>query len=224
MSFYTLFPHLQELLPDLMEAFWQTMIMVGGSFSVCGVIGLPLGVLLVALKEPQLYKRDALYHVISTVIDLFRSTPTLILITAITPFTKVVMGTKIGVRGAIVPLVIASVPFLARQVEAALSKVDSGVIEAAKSMGDNRMTILVRVLLSESFAGIINAFTITFVSLINFSAVAGAVGGGGLGDFALRYGYQQFKTDIMTITVIILLALVTIVQMFGRAIAKKVGH
>lgn len=224
MNLFNLFPNVPELFPDLMLALSQTLIMVSISFLIVMILGLPLGVLLAATKEEDLYQAPRLYNTISSVIDIFRSTPTLILITAITPFTKMVMGTKIGIKGAIVPLVVASAPFLARQVEAALSKVDSGVIEAAKSMGTSSIGVIVRVLLPESLSGIINAFTITFVSLINFSAVAGAVGGGGLGDFALRYGYQQFKTDIMFVTVVLLLAIVIAAQSIGRIIARLFSH
>ncbi len=222
MDLTKIIPNVIELFPDLLLSLEQTLIMVSISFVIAGLIGLPLGVILMATKEEELFKSPTVNRILSSIIDLLRSMPTLILITAITPFTKMVMGTRIGIKGAIVPLVVASAPFLARQIEAALSKVDRGVIEAAKSMGTSNLGVIMRVILPESLSGIINAYTIMFVSLINFSAVAGAVGGGGLGDFALRYGYQQFKTDIMVVTVAVLLVLVVIVQTAGKNLSRRV--
>ena len=217
-------PNLPMLMPELNIAFVQTITMVSIAFLFSLLLGLPLGIVLAVTKNENLLKAPRLYFSISFVIDIFRSTPTLILITAIGPFTRFVVGTKIGVKGAIVPLVIASAPFLARQIEAALSNIDNGIIEAAKSMGNSLTAIIFRALLPESLSSLINAFTITFVSLINFSAIAGAVGGGGLGDFALRYGYQQFRTDIMIVTIIILLSLVSAVQLVGKYLSQKFKH
>ena len=216
-----LLPNVVKLWPDFLKAFGDTLIMVGISFVITVAIGLPCGVILMGTQNPSLFYSPIVYKSLSAVIDVLRSTPTVILITAISPLTKLITGTKIGIRGAIVPLVIASAPFLARQVEAALSKLDTGIIRASKSMGDSSFKTVMKVILPEAVPHLIMALTITFVSLINFSAIAGTVGGGGLGDFALRYGYQQFKGDVMVVAIIVLVVLVSLVQWLGKELAKK---
>ncbi len=217
------FPNVVALWPDMMKALGETLVMVSISFAITVIIGLPLGIFLMATQNKSLFYNNPLYKGVSAVIDILRSTPTVILITAISPLTKILTGSKIGIRGAIVPLVFASAPFLARQVEAALAKIDPGIIRAAKSTGDSPMKIIWDVILPESFSSIVLALTLTFVSLINFSAIAGTVGGGGLGDFALRYGYQQFKGDIMIVTIIILVCMVILVQNGGKHLSQKLS-
>ena len=216
-----LLPNVIKLWPDFLFAFQETLIMVGIAFTISAIIGIPCGVLLMGSQNRSLFYSPTLYKGLSAVIDVLRSTPTVILITAISPLTKIITGTKIGIKGAIVPLVFASAPFLARQVEAALSKLDSGIIRAAKSMGDSPFKIVTRVILPEAVPHLIMAMTITFVSLINFSAIAGTVGAGGLGSFALRYGYQQFKGDVMVVSIIVLVLLVSLIQWIGKSLAKR---
>ncbi|WP_331496705.1 methionine ABC transporter permease [Romboutsia sedimentorum] len=156
--------------------------------------------------------------------NIFRSIPFIILLAAIKPITKFIVGTTIGTQGALVPLIFGSVPFVARQIESVLLNIDSGVIEAAQAMGSSPLEIIYRVMLAEGLGGTVYAITITTVSLIGLSAMAGTVGGGGLGDFAIRYGYQYFQTDVMIVTVILLLVLVNIVQGFGDLLLRKLKH
>jgi len=153
-----------------------------------------------------------------------RSIPFVILIAAIPGFTRMIVGTTIGVKGSIVPLVLASFPFVARQIEMALLKVDMGVIEAHEAMGFSPIRIIFRVILTEGLKDIVLALTVSIISLIGFSAITGTVGGGGLGDFAIRYGYQYFKTDIMVVTIIVILIIVYVIQGIGDFLYKKLSH
>ncbi len=217
-------PNVVEYFPELLQALTDTLWMVGISGFFAIIIGLPIGVLLVVTREGHLLQNKALNLVLGKVINVFRSIPFIILLAFIMPLTRAIVGTTIGLKGAIVPLVIGTAPFVARQVESALLGVDPGVIEAAKAMGSSPFEIIYRVLLREGLGGIIYGLTITTVSLIGFSAIAGNVGGGGLGDFAIRYGYQYYKGDIMVVTVIIIIILVSIVQRIGEALQRKVSH
>lgn len=217
-------PNVVEYFPELLQALTDTLWMVGISGFFAIIIGLPIGVLLVVTREGHLLQNKALNLVLGKVINVFRSIPFIILLAFIMPLTRAIVGTTIGLKGAIVPLVIGTAPFVARQVESALLGVDPGVIEAAKAMGSSPFEIIYRVLLREGLGGIIYGLTITIVSLIGFSAIAGNVGGGGLGDFAIRYGYQYYKGDIMVVTVIIIIILVSIVQSIGEALQRKVSH
>ena len=217
-------PNVVEYFPELLQALTDTLCMVGVSGFFAIIIGLPIGVLLVVTKEGHLLQNKVLNLGLGKVINVFRSIPFIILLAFIMPLTRAIVGTTIGRKGAIVPLVIGTAPFVARQVESALLGVDPGVIEAAKAMGSSPFEIIYRVLLREGLGGIIYGLTITTVSLIGFSAIAGNVGGGGLGDFAIRYGYQYYKGDIMVVTVIIIIILVSIVQSIGEALQRKVSH
>lgn len=183
-------PNVVVYSPELLKALYETlyMVLISGFFAT--IIGLPIGVTLVVTRPKHLLENYWMHQIIGKTMNIFRSIPFVILLTAIMPFTKFVVGTTIGLKGAIVPLVVGTVPFVARQVESALINVDPGLIEAAKAMGSSPFEIIYRVLLREGLSGIIYALTITVVSLIGFSAIAGTVGGGGLGDFAIRYGYQ----------------------------------
>lgn len=221
---YTFMPNVIDLFPDMIKALLETIIMVLVSGSISTLIGLPIGVILVVTRPDNILENNLVYSIIGKIINIFRSIPFVILLAAIIPFTRFVVGTTIGLKGAIVPLILGSVPFVARQVESALLDIDKGVVEAAKAMGSSPFEIIYRVLLKEGLPGIIYALTITSVSLIGFSAVAGTVGGGGLGDFAIRYGYQYFKTDIMIATIIILLILVNAIQSFGEFLLKRLSH
>lgn len=222
---------LQQLMPnvfqysqDLGQAFLDTLYMVAVSGIIGAVIGIPAGVALVVTREGNILENKVFYTVLGTIVNILRAIPFVILLTAITPVTRFIVGTTIGTIGAIVPLIFAVAPFIARQIESTLLEVDDGVIEAAKAMGSSPTEIIFRVLLLEGLPGIVYALTIAIINLIGYSAVAGTVGGGGLGDFAIRYGYQYFKTDIMVVTIIILLIIVNIVQFLGEFLMKKLSH
>lgn len=217
-------PNVVELYPDMLKALWETIGMVLISGTISTLLGIPIGVILVVTRPGNIMENSAVYNVVGKVINVFRSIPFVILLAAIIPFTRLVVGTTIGMKGALVPLVVGSVPFVARQIESALLDIDKGVIEAAQAMGSSSFEIIYRVLLKEGLPGIVYALTITTVSLIGFSAVAGTVGGGGLGDFAIRYGYQYFKTDVMVVTILILLVLVSAIQSFGEFLLRKLSH
>ena len=219
-----LMPNVIELFPDLIKAFKETILMVIISGTIASIIGIPLGVALVVTREGNLLENKLVNFIVGKFVNIFRSLPFVILLTAIIPITRFIAGSTIGIKGAVVPLIFASTPFVARQVESALLEIDQGVIEAAKAMGSSPFEIIYRVLLIEGLPGIVYALTITIVSLIGYSAIAGTVGGGGLGDFAIRYGYQYFKTDIMVVTTIILLIIVNFVQSFGEFLLKKLSH
>lgn len=217
-------PNVISLFPDLVKAFKDTVLMVLISGFIATLLGVPLGVTLTVTREDNLLENRLINSLLGKVINTFRSIPFVILLTAIIPITRFLVGTTIGLKGAIVPLVFASTPFVARQIESALLDVDKGVIEAAKAMGSSPFEIIYRVLLVEALPGIVYGLTITTVSLIGFSAVAGTVGAGGLGDFAIRYGYQYFRTDIMIVTTIILLIIVSVVQHLGDYLLKRLYH
>lgn len=219
-----LMPNVIELFPDLIEAFKDTILMVLISGTIASLVGVPLGIALVVTGEGNLLENKPVNFIIGKLVNVFRSLPFVILLTAIVPITRLIAGTTIGLKGAIVPLIFASAPFVARQVESALLEIDRGVIEAAKAMGSSPFEIIYRVLIVEGLPGIVYGITITIISLIGFSAIAGTVGGGGLGDFAIRYGYQYFKTDIMVVTTIILLFIVNFVQSFGEFLLKRLSH
>ncbi|MCY9590072.1 ABC transporter permease [Paenibacillus chitinolyticus] len=193
----------------------DTMMMLGLSALFTFVIGLPIGVLLYLTSKGSLLENRTFNIVISFVVNVLRSFPFIILMIAAIPLTKLLVGTSIGVKGTIPPLVIAAAPFFARLVETALREVDRGIIEAAQSMGAGRFQIVRRVLLPEALPGLIAGITITTVTLVSYTAMSGMVGGGGLGDLAIRYGYQRFQTEVMIATVVILLILVQILQMIG---------
>lgn len=220
----SLIPNVVDLYPELIKAFWETINMVIVSGVVSALVGIPIGVILVVTREGNILENKAIFKAIGGIINIFRSIPFVILLTAIIPVTRFLVGTTIGIKGAIVPLIFGTVPFVARQIESALLEIDEGVIEAAKAMGSSSLEIIFRVLLVEGLPGIVYALTITTVSLIGFSAVAGTVGGGGLGDFAIRYGYQYFKTDVMVVTIIILLIVVNIIQALGEYLLRRLSH
>lgn len=222
--FQNCLPNVIELFPDMITALKETLLLVIISGSISTIIGLPLGVILVVTRPGHILENNFIYNLVGKLINVFRSIPFVILLAAIIPITRFIVGTTIGIKGALVPLVFGATPFVARQIESALLDIDEGVIEAAKSMGSSNFEIIYRVLLREGLPGIIYALTISNISLIGFTAVAGTVGGGGLGDFAIRYGYQYFKTDVMAVTIIILLLLVTVIQNLGEILQKKLSH
>jgi len=217
-------PNVLENIVELQDSVLETITMVAISGVISLAIGIVFGVTLVVTREGNILENKPIQKVLSQVINVFRSIPFIILLTAVLPITRAIVGTGIGTKGAIVPLVFGTVPFFARQIDTALSEVDEGVIEAAKSMGSNPLEIIFRVYLREGLPGIVRAITITMVSLIGLSAMAGSIGGGGLGDLAIRYGHQRFQTDITYVTVIIILILVTIIQSTGNFLIKKFTH
>jgi len=217
-------PNVLNAKVELIEAIYQTLIMISISGAISLALGILFGVVLVVTRKGNILENTPINSVLEKVINIFRSIPFIILIAALIPLTRAIVGTAIGIKGAIVPLVFGTVPFFARQMESALSEVDKGIIEAAQAMGSGPIDIIFRVYLREGLPGIIRGITITFISLIGASAIAGSVGGGGLGDLAIRYGYQRFQTDITFVTVIILLIFVSIVQSIGDILIKKISH
>lgn len=207
------------LLQGLLETLW----MVGVSGGLAALLGVPLGVVLVITGVGHILPRPALNTTVSAVANIVRSTPFIILLVAIIPLTRLVVGTSIGTAAAIVPLTLAAIPFVARLTEASLREVDGGLIEAAQAMGATPLQIVVKVLLPEALPGVIAGLTITVVSLINYSAMAGAVGGGGLGDLGIRYGYQRFQPDVMAAVIVILIVLVQAAQSAGDRLARRLN-
>ncbi|WP_166222189.1 methionine ABC transporter permease [Pseudomonas atagonensis] len=193
----------------------DTMLMLGGSLLFTVLLGLPLGVLLFLCSPRQLLENRGLYAFLSLAVNILRSLPFIILLIVMIPFTVLITGTSLGVAGAIPPLVVGATPFFARLVETALREVDRGIIEATQSMGATTRQIIMNALLPEARPGIFAAITVTAITLVSYTAMAGVVGAGGLGDLAIRFGYQRFQTDVMIVTVVLLLILVQVLQMVG---------
>ena len=212
-----------DMLPLLTKALGETVYMVVVSMIVASLIGIPLGVLLATTAKGQILECMPLNRAIGAVVNALRSIPFIILMVAIIPFTRFIVGTSIGTTAAMVPLVLASIPFIGRQVETSLREVPHGLIEAALSMGATPLQIVTRVLLPESMPGIVSQLTTVVIALVGESAMAGAIGGGGLGDLAIRYGYQRFRPDIMLATVVILIVLVQLVQFAGNTLAARLN-
>ncbi|HEN8801426.1 TPA: ABC transporter permease [Pseudomonas putida] len=204
----------------LLEGLLDTLLMVGVSSLVALLVGVPMAVLLVTCDKAGIFEAPLLNRVLGAFVNLFRSIPFLILMVALIPFTRLVVGTTYGVWAAVVPLTIAATPFFARIAEVSLREVDHGLVEAAQAMGCRRWHIVWHVLLPEALPGIVGGFTITLVTLINSSAMAGAIGAGGLGDIAYRYGYQRFDSQIMLTVIAMLVALVALIQLGGDRLAK----
>lgn len=210
-----------SLLPDLIQATQDTLYMVFVSTLFTVIIGLPLGVLLVITDRDGLLSMPLFNQILGVIVNIGRSLPFIILLVAIMPFTRLVVGTTIGTTAAIVPLTIAAIPFFGRIAETSLREVDKGVVEAAKAMGCNLWRIIAKVLIPEALPSLILGIAITIISLIGYSAIAGAVGAGGLGDLAIRYGYQRFETNVMIITIILLIIIVQGIQLLGDIIARR---
>ena len=212
------------LLDRLWAGFLDTLLMVGVSSLLALALGLPLAVVLVVSERGGLYEQVGVQRVLGWLVNLFRSIPFLILMVALIPFTRMLVGTSYGVWAAVVPLTVAAMPFFARIAEVSLREVDHGLIEAAQAMGCRRGHIIRHVLLPEAMPGIVSGFTITLVTMINASAMAGAIGAGGLGDLAYRYGYQRFDTQVMLTVIVVLVALVTLLQFFGDRLSRRLNH
>ena len=212
-----------EMMPLLTKALGETIYMVIVSMAISTAIGVPLGVLLHVTSKGKILDAPMVNRTVGAAVNAVRSIPFIILMVAIIPLTRLIVGSAIGTTAAMVPLVIASVPFIGRQVETSLREVPHGLIEAALAMGATPMQIITRVLLPESMPGIVSQLTTVIIALVGESAMAGAIGGGGLGDLAIRYGYQRFRPDIMIATVVILIVLVQFVQFAGNSLAARLN-
>ncbi|WP_336786816.1 methionine ABC transporter permease [Paenibacillus sp. MMO-177] len=206
---------------DIWPATKDTLTMIGASLLFTVIIGLVIGVILFLTSRKQLLEQPVVYGLLSLVVNILRSVPFVILMILIMPMTKLLTGTTLGVQGTIPPLVVAAAPFFARLVETSLREVDKGVIEAAQAMGASRWDIVRRVLLLEARPGLLAGITITAVTLVSYTAMAGVIGGGGLGDLALRYGYQRFQLSVMIVTVVMLIILVQLLQMAGDHLVRR---
>ncbi len=209
---------------DIGEAGLDTLLMLGGSLAASILIGLPLGVLLFLTGKRQLLAQPTVYAVLSFLVNVLRSVPFIILLIVMIPFTVVLVGTSLGVAGAIPPLVVGTAPFFARLVENALREVDRGIIEACQAMGATTRQIVFGALLPEAMPGLVAGATVTAIALVSYTAMAGVIGAGGLGDLAVRFGYQRFQTDVMVVTVLLLLVLVQALQMFGDWLVAKLSR
>lgn len=219
-----LLPNLVSRWPDFLEAIRDTLLMEVWAGAIAFVLGLGFGIILTVTRPGGILENKGVFKTLDLLTNLFRSIPFIILLTALMPLSRAIMGTAIYVRGAIVPLVFGSVPFFTRQVQSALAQTDDGLIEAAEAMGLSPADIIKRVYLRESIGPLARATTITAISLLGLTAMAGAVGAGGLGDFAIRYGHDRNMTDITWVTVIVLIVAVSLVQIIGDSIAKKHTH
>ena len=222
--FNNIMPNVVERFPTFLQAIWDTIIMVIWSGSIAFGLGMLFGVMLTVTKPGGIMENKVVYQILDKVINFFRSIPFVILLTWLIPISRAIMGTAINIEGAIIPLIVGTVPFLSRQIESALAETDKGMIEAATSMGISKMGIIFRVYLREGIATIARGTTITMISLVGLTAMAGAVGSGGLGDFAIRYGHDRNMMDVTWVTVIAVFILVSIIQVIGNIVVKKNKH
>lgn len=213
-----------NLMQLIFDSLLETLLMVLVSGGIGAVLGIPLGILLFVTDKKSFLPMPVFNVVLGTIINALRSVPFIILLVAIIPFTRLIVGTSIGTASAIVPLTLSVAPFIARIVETSLREVDKGLVEAAQSMGATNMQIITKVLLPEAKPGIVAGLTISVISLIGYSAMAGAVGGGGLGDLGIRYGYQRFNPEVMWTVVLILILLVQGLQSFGDHLVRRLTH
>ncbi|WP_298634336.1 methionine ABC transporter permease [uncultured Umboniibacter sp.] len=200
----------------------DTLYMVGVSGLLSALVGIPLGVILYLTREHKLLENRLVNRSVGAIVNAARSVPFIILLVAIIPLTRIIIGTSIGTSAAIVPLTLGAIPFVARIVEGAIAEVPSGIIEAAQSMGASPLQIVIKVLLPEAMPGLIHGITLTLVTLVSYSAMAGAIGGGGLGDLGIRYGYQRFDGPLMLATVVVLVIMVQVIQSFGDYLVRRV--
>lgn len=220
----SLFPNVVANQTQFVNSIWQTIYMVVFSGILVGVFGLILGVALVVTEPGQVFANRGVYQVLDKIVNIFRSIPFIILLALVTPLTKLLIGTSIGTKAALVPLIIGCTPFYARQVQGALSTVDQGLVEAGLSMGLSPLDIVFKVYLKEGAAEIVRTSIVTIISLIALTAMAGAVGAGGLGDIAITLGYNQFENDVTIAATLIILLMVLIIQFFGDLVVKRLEH
>lgn len=212
-----------EMIELLIKSFWETGYMVIASTLLASLIGIPLGIILTVTRRGHILPNAFINSVLGVIVNATRSTPFIILMVAIIPLTRVLVGSSIGTTAAIVPLTISAAPFIARVIESSLLEIDHGVIEAAQSMGASPTQIIYKVLLPEALHSIVLGITLAVIALIGYSAMAGVLGGGGLGDLAIRYGYQRFQPDVMIVTVVILILMVQLIQYIGDTLSKKLN-
>lgn len=212
-----------EMIELLIKSFWETGYMVVASTVLASLIGIPLGIILTVTRNGHILPNAVINSVLGVIVNATRSTPFIILMVAIIPLTRMLVGSSIGTTAAIVPLTISAAPFIARVIESSLLEIDHGVVEAAQSMGASPMQIIYKVLLPESLHSIVLGITLAVIALIGYSAMAGVLGGGGLGDLAIRYGYQRFQPDVMIVTVVILILMVQLIQFIGDTLSKKLN-
>ena len=210
-----------EIFSLLFESLGETLYMVAVSMICASILGIPLGILLVVTEKGEILACPAINKPLAFIINMIRSIPFIILMVAIIPFTRFLVHTSIGTTAAIVPLTIAAIPYIARMVETSIREIPSGLIEAAESMGATPMQIIRKVLLPEALPSILESLTVVIVSLVGASAMAGPIGGGGLGDLAIRYGYQRFQADVMIATIIVLVIVVQLIQFIGNYLSRK---
>ena len=214
----------QQIINLLIQGVGETLQMTVISTIASMIIGIPLGVILVVTSKGHILANKFINTILGAIVNAGRSIPFIILMVAIIPFTRMVVGTSIGTTAACVPLTLSAIPFLARLVETSIKEVNFGVVEAAQTMGASPFQIIKKVLLPESKSNIVDNVTVLVVNLISYSAMAGAIGGGGLGDIAIRYGYQRFQGDVMIATIIILIVMVQVCQMIGDTISRRLNH
>ncbi len=212
-----------QMLDLLTQSFLETCYMVFMSTFLSTLIGIPLGVILTVTRQEHILPNPMLNRVLGAIVNATRSTPFIILMVAIIPLTRLIVGTSIGTTAAIVPLTISAAPFIARIIESSLLEINPGIIEAAQAMGASPLQIITKVLLPEALHSIVLGVTLAIISLIGYSAMAGTLGGGGLGDLAIRYGYQRFQPDVMVATVIVLIIMVQAMQSLGDYTSKKLN-
>ena len=210
----------QLLLQGTLDTLYMTLV----STAIAYLIGIPLGVILVITRREGICPAPKTNAVLGTIVNIMRSVPFLILIIVLIPFTRLVAGTSIGATATIVPLIVGAAPFIARMVESSLLEVDAGVVEAAQAMGASPWQIMTKVLLKESVPSLVTGAAIALTTILGYSAMAGAVGGGGLGDLAIKYGYHRYQTDVLLLTLVILVLLVQVIQALGNAVAKRIDH
>lgn len=213
-----------EVIKMIYEGFWETIYMTLVSTALGYVLGLPLGITLAVTDKDGIKPNRVVYRILDIISNIIRSVPFLILLIVIIPLTKLLVGKSYGSSATVVPLVIAAVPFIARMIESSLKEVDEGVIEAAKSMGAGTWTIIFKVMLVEARTSLIVGVTIALGTILGYSAMAGTVGGGGLGDIAIRYGYYRYESDIMIVTIVILVIIVQVLQALGMMLSKKLDR
>ena len=211
----------QEIIKSMLQGIEETFYMVAVATVIGGISGIPLGITLVTTSKGHILENRFINQILGTIVNIIRSIPFIILMVAIIPLTRLIAGTSIGTTAACVPLTIVAIPFLSRLVETSIRDVDFGLVEAAESMGATPFQIIRKVLIPEALPTIINNITVLIVNLIGASAMAGAIGGGGLGDIAIRYGYQRFRPDVMLATIIILIVVVNVIQAGGDFASRK---
>jgi D-methionine transport system permease protein len=212
------------MLFEFLNATWETIYMVILSGLIAIILGLPLGVILLVTRNAHISENKYVNMLIGSIVNAIRSIPFIILLVALIPFTRLIIGTSIGTTAAIIPLSVAAIPFFGRIVESALSEVSAGLLEVGHAMGATPLQIISKILIPEAMPAIINGITLMLINLIGYSAMAGAIGGGGLGDLAIRYGYQRFDIEVMLATIVILIVMVQCLQWLGDLIAKKLVH